>query len=75
MHCMSCVRACPAEAVALVDGVIRIDQKKCMEYGHQCKEACIKACFMAHAIQPFSRYPLYQQEDRQEPTEQEALAL
>jgi len=75
MHCMSCVRACPAEAVALVDGVIRIDQKQCMEYGHKCNEACIKACFMVHAVQPFSRYPLYQQEERQEPTEQEALAL
>lgn len=75
MHCMSCVRACPAEAVALVDGVIRIDHKRCMDYGPECDEACIKACFMVHAIQPFHRRPLFQADDRQEPTEQEALAL
>ncbi|MBN2034824.1 MAG: 4Fe-4S dicluster domain-containing protein [Deltaproteobacteria bacterium] len=75
MHCMSCVRACPAEAVALVDGVIRIDQKKCMEYGPQCNDACIKACFMAHSIQPYSPRPLFQVEDHPAPTEQEALAL
>jgi len=75
MHCLSCVRACPAEAVALVDGVIRVDQKRCMEYGPQCDEACIKACFLVHAIQPFSRRPLFQVEDHHEPTEQEALAL
>ena len=75
MHCMSCVRACPAEAVGLVDGVIRIDHQKCLAYGPKCEEACIKACFMVHAIQPHSRQPLFQMEKRHEPTEQEALAL
>lgn len=75
MHCLSCVRACPAEAVSLVDGVIRIDHKRCVDYGPQCKEACVKACFIVHAIQPFHQSPLYQVEERREPTEQEALAL
>lgn len=75
MHCLSCVRACPAEAVALVDGVIRIDHPRCLEYGPQCGEACVKACFMVHAIQPFGAHPLLALEARHEPTEQEALAL
>ena len=75
MHCLSCVRACPAEAVALVDGVIRIDHKRCMDYGPQCDRACVKACFLVHAIQPYSRRPLFLAEESHEPTEQEALAL
>jgi Na+-translocating ferredoxin:NAD+ oxidoreductase subunit B len=75
LHCMSCVRACPAEAVALVDGVIRIDHKACLDYGPQCNDACIKACFMVHAIQPYCERPLFQKEDTGEPTAQEALAL
>jgi electron transport complex protein RnfB len=73
LHCLSCVRECPANAVSLVDGVIRIDHKKCLEYGPLCNEACIKACFMIHVIQPFFTYPL-QKEDG-EITPQEALAL
>ena len=75
LHCMSCVRACPAEAVALVDGVIRIDHKTCVDYGPQCNDACVKACFMVHAIQPTCERPLFQKEDAEEPTAQEALAL
>lgn len=75
MHCLSCVRACPAEAVGLVDGVIRIEHNRCMAYGLQCENACIKACFMVHAIQPYSQKPFFRLEDPQEPTEQEALAL
>jgi electron transport complex protein RnfB len=75
LHCMSCVRACPAEAVALVDGVIRIDHHKCIDYGPQCNDACVKACFVAHAIQPHCRSPLFQKEESHEPTPQEALAL
>lgn len=75
LHCMSCVRACPAEAVALVDSVIRIDHHKCIDYGPQCNDACVKACFVAHAIQPHCRSPLFQKEESHEPTPQEALAL
>jgi len=75
LHCMSCVRACPAQAVALVDGVIRIDHKTCLDYGPQCNDACIKACFMVHAIQPYCERPLFQKEPTEEPTAQEALAL
>ena len=75
MHCQSCIRDCPAEAVDLVDGIIRIDHHKCLDYGQQCDEACIKACFMAHAIQPHLARPLFQKDDSHEPTAQEALAL
>lgn len=75
MHCLSCVRACPAEAVALVDGVIRIDHQRCLAYGPQCDEACVKACFMVHAIQPFGPHQWMPDEEGHEPTEQEALAL
>lgn len=74
LHCMSCVQACPAEAVALVDGVIRIDQGRCLLYGPSCDEACIKACFMVRAIQPFSSHPLFQKKD-EETTKQAALGL
>ncbi|RLB85757.1 MAG: hypothetical protein DRH24_01090 [Deltaproteobacteria bacterium] len=73
LHCQSCVRECPADAVSLVDGVIKIDHKKCNEYGPSCNEACIKACFMIHVIQPLFEQP-FQKED-EEITPQEALAL
>jgi Na+-translocating ferredoxin:NAD+ oxidoreductase subunit B len=75
LHCMSCVRACPAEAVSLVDGVIHIDHKACLDYGPACNDACIKACFMVHAVQPLCERPLFQKDDTGEPTVQEALAL
>jgi len=73
LHCMSCVRECPATAIAVVDGVIRIDHEKCLSYGAGCDEACVKACFMVHAIQPFCERPLFHKEE--ETTQQEALAL
>ncbi len=74
LHCLSCVRECPAEAVSQVDGVIRIDHNKCMEYGPSCNEACVKACFMVNTVQPFHKRPLFRKED-DEITAQEALAL
>jgi len=48
-----CIKKCPADAISEVDGVVTIDQKKCMEYGPECKEVCIKACKKQHILQPF----------------------
>jgi electron transport complex protein RnfB len=73
LHCLSCVRACPAGAVALVDGLIRVDHPRCLEYGTACREACLQACFMIHVIQPLQEHPLLKAPD--EITPQEALAL
>ena len=63
----------PAEAVALVDGLIRVDHQRCLEYGTACREACLQACFMIHVIQPFQEHPLLRSPDGI--TAQEALAL
>lgn len=53
IHCGACIRECPANAISEVDGVVTIDQNKCMEYGPACKEICIEACDIIHVVQPF----------------------
>jgi len=73
LHCQSCIRACPANAISLVDDRIQIDQKPCREYGPSCHEACLKACFTAHVIQPFNPHPLLK--DSHGISAQEALGL
>ena len=73
LHCMSCVRDCPAGAIALVDGLIRVDQAQCLAYGDSCREACLEACFMIHVIRPLQEHPYLKSPDGV--TEQEALAL
>lgn len=42
--CKMCVKTCPAEAVSIADNVVRIDHKKCMDYGPECGEKCIEKC-------------------------------
>ncbi len=44
IHCEKCVKLCPAKAIAMQDGKIQIDQKRCLDYGDSCGEACSKAC-------------------------------
>ena len=44
ISCKMCVKACPADAVTLEDGIIKIDHKKCMEYGSGCGEICVEKC-------------------------------
>jgi electron transport complex protein RnfB len=40
-----CIKACPAGAVRVVEGdLIRIDHKKCADYGVECKEICVEKC-------------------------------
>ena len=53
IHDKACIRKCPAKAISEVDNVNVIDQKKCMEYGPDCKEVCIAACKKVHILQPF----------------------
>jgi electron transport complex protein RnfB len=58
-----CIRKCPAKAISLEDGVVTIDQKKCIEYGPSCEEVCISACKKVKIgiIQPFSITESYKQ--------------
>jgi electron transport complex protein RnfB len=42
--CQMCVKKCPAEAVTYADGLIKIDHKKCQEYGPECGEVCVEKC-------------------------------
>jgi len=44
ISCRMCVKVCPAKAVTLEDGIIKIDHKKCVEYGPECKEVCVEKC-------------------------------
>lgn len=44
ISCKMCVKVCPAKAVALEDGIVRIDHQKCMEFGPECKEICVEKC-------------------------------
>jgi len=44
ISCKLCVKACPAEAVTLEDNRIKIDHKKCIDYGPECGETCVEKC-------------------------------
>ncbi len=44
ISCKMCVKVCPAKAVALEDGIIKIDHQKCMEFGPECNEICVEKC-------------------------------
>ncbi len=52
LHCETCVRSCPTQAVKAVDGKISVDHKKCSGAG-VCSERgiCIEKC-PAHALKP-----------------------
>ena len=44
ISCQMCVKKCPAEAVSYTEGLIKIDQPKCIAYGPACKEVCVEKC-------------------------------
>jgi len=44
ISCQMCVKKCPAEAVAYVDGLIKVDHPKCIAYGSDCQEICVEKC-------------------------------
>lgn len=44
ISCQICVKKCPAEAVSLENGLIQIDQEKCLAYGPECQEVCVEKC-------------------------------
>jgi len=54
LHNRACIRKCPANAISEVDGVVTVDQKKCIAYGPACKEVCLSACKKVHILQPMS---------------------
>ena len=53
IHDKACIRKCPARAISEVEGVVTIDQEKCLEYGPDCQQICIAACKKVHILQPF----------------------
>ncbi len=61
IHDKACIRKCPAEAISEVNGVVTIDQEKCMAFGPECKEVCIEACKKVHCLQPLSIEETYRQ--------------
>ncbi len=44
ISCTLCVKKCPANAVKMVDNVIRVDHQACLAYGPECNEACVASC-------------------------------
>jgi len=46
LHCQACVRDCPADAVYLDNGVIKIDYEKCEIDGTNCNLECMNACWI-----------------------------
>lgn len=44
ISCMKCVKECPAKAVKLEGGVIRIDHAACIAHGPDCAEVCAEKC-------------------------------
>jgi electron transport complex protein RnfB len=44
ISCQMCVKKCPAEAIAYADGLIKVDQPKCIAYGPECQEICVEKC-------------------------------
>ncbi len=44
ISCKMCVKVCPAKAVGMEDGIVKIDHKKCVDYGPECGEICVEKC-------------------------------
>ncbi len=44
INCGKCVKSCPAKAISNIDGRIVVDQQKCLSFGADCEEVCIKSC-------------------------------
>jgi len=44
ISCKICVKVCPAGAVALENGIIKIDHQKCLDFGPECGEICVEKC-------------------------------
>lgn len=53
IHCKACVKKCPAEAISEVDGIITVDQKKCLAYGPSCETVCLSTCKKTFILQQF----------------------
>lgn len=51
INCGKCIKVCPAKAISTPHGRIEINQRLCLSYGVDCKEACIDAC-PRHIIRP-----------------------
>lgn len=44
IHCLKCVKTCPAKAIRHENGRIVIDHEACIAYGADCGQACVPAC-------------------------------
>lgn len=44
ISCKMCVKKCPADVVSIEHGLVKIDHKKCIDYGPSCEEICVEKC-------------------------------
>ncbi len=44
INCAKCIKVCPAKAISNVDGRIFVDHQRCLSFGTECEEVCLKAC-------------------------------
>lgn len=44
INCGKCVKACPGKAINTIDSRIEVDHIKCLNYGPECEEVCVKEC-------------------------------
>lgn len=44
INCGKCIKNCPAHAISTGHGRIHIDHQKCLSFGPECNEACVKGC-------------------------------
>ena len=44
ISCKMCIKSCPAKAISMEDGIIKIDHKKCLDYGDKCEMVCVEKC-------------------------------
>jgi len=63
ISCKMCIKTCPAKAISMEDGIIKIDHKKCIEYGEKCGEVCVEKC-PRKILRPFKVGYEYQIEKR-----------
>ena len=57
IQCQLCIKECPAKAIDLVDGSVRIDHAACKAYGPGCGEVCVAVC-PTEIIHLPDRFPL-----------------
>ncbi len=63
IQCKLCIKACPADAISLVDGLVKVEHQTCIDYGPSCDEACIEVC-PTEIIHLPARFPITAKEKK-----------